>query len=131
MICTSQENLPNVLRNTFNQTLRPDLIALLKHHLPPSSSTPNHVQVTAEALQDLVSVVEDIRKLVTDSKDMQQKIADSLRCDATTGLHSQSTLNDACTLRATNTQENDLIYRANQREEVKDVSKWRTFLQEV
>ncbi|KAI1754891.1 hypothetical protein F4782DRAFT_464263 [Xylaria castorea] len=95
MVWTTQQKLPDTLRATFQQTLRPELIAVLKEQLPPLNLAllDNYQQSRRisgdaqdsrllELYEGLYSSVEDIKQQISSPKIMKQRIEFSLRGDS-------------------------------------------------
>jgi hypothetical protein len=86
---TLQHDLPEVLRTTFENTLRPELITLLRQQLPPltPATTPGCTNRAANdilsgesgSIREVISAVEDIRKQVEEPKIIRHQIECCLR----------------------------------------------------
>lgn len=95
MILATQKNLPETLRAEFQETLRPELITVLREHLPPLNSTllehkelytTNHDVLTSQ-LSELSTGVTEIKKQMYGFNIIQTRIASALQGQALRPKH--------------------------------------------
>jgi hypothetical protein len=93
-VWTTQQNLPESLRSTFKETLRPELISILREHLPPLKSAISEdyqeIQITShdtldtrlsELIGGLSLGMDEIKQQISSSKVIQQRIESCLQVD--------------------------------------------------
>jgi len=84
LVWTAQQQLPDTLRNVFQERIRPELIGILRDCLPPSLSDDRIIirdEVIAKLSEhhNLISLdLEEIKRQVTNPKIIQQHIQTSL-----------------------------------------------------
>ena len=85
LVWTAQQKLPETLRTTFEETLRPELIDLLRECLPPNPTEDRCIirdAATAklsEHYQLISSDIEEIKRQIMRPEIMQQHIQSSLQ----------------------------------------------------
>ncbi|CZR67508.1 uncharacterized protein PAC_17407 [Phialocephala subalpina] len=92
MVWTTQQTLPDTLRTTFQETLRPELVAILREILPPLRSAEavedrniqgNGTEILMTKISDnyegIMLAMKDMQLQISNSTIMQQTVESSLR----------------------------------------------------
>ena len=92
MVWTTQQALPDALRTAFQETLKPEMIAILRENLPPLSSTliendrgracrgrEKLVMTSSEACRETAAAIEGMKLQINSSETMLRNIESSLR----------------------------------------------------
>ena len=92
MVWTTQQALPDTLRTTFQETLKPEIIAILRENLPPLSSTliendrgracrgrETLVMTSSEDCREASAAIEGMKLQINSSETMLRNIESSLR----------------------------------------------------